>query len=374
MGLLQQLSSLLPSCVTKSPESMVVTAVAVAAAVHVYHRHSSPPSKDTGEQRRLLARSRHELGLDEKPSDVSNRSKHIMNDRGMALHTQTWMPVNKEPKALILYAHGYGACTDWSGGWTCENLARHGFAVAGIDYEGHGRSDGPWVHIPNLNTIVADAGAHFTEVKRKFQRDYPNLNVFIVGTSMGGAVALLLNRQFPTLAAGTVFVAPMVKIHDDAKPHPLVTRSLMWLADLLPMAHLTPSKSLQHLLFSDEHVEAQIERSKANPLRYDRRHRLGTALELLRVCDHLESTLHEVEHPFLIVHGEADQVTDPAVSAALYQNASSTDKALKLYPGAPHALLTDPHSREAVLQDIAAWVVERSANGGAKQSKSKSSK
>ena len=42
--------------------------------------------------------------------------------------------------------------------------------------------------------------------------------------------------------------------------------------------------------------------------------------------------------PFFILHCEADTVTDPEVSRALYERAASTDKTIKLYPGMWHGL------------------------------------
>lgn len=41
----------------------------------------------------------------------------------------------------------------------------------------------------------------------------------------------------------------------------------------------------------------------------------------------------------LILHGAGDIVTDPSVSKALYEKASSTDKKYCLYENAHHALL-----------------------------------
>lgn len=68
--------------------------------------------------------------------------------------------------------------------------------------------------------------------------------------------------------------------------------------------------------------------------------------------------------PFFVLHGEADTVTDPEVSRALYERASSSDKTIKLYPGMWHGLTageTDDNV-EAVFSDIVAWLNHRSFN------------
>jgi acylglycerol lipase len=68
------------------------------------------------------------------------------------------------------------------------------------------------------------------------------------------------------------------------------------------------------------------------------------------------------------MHGETDTVTDPEVSRALYERASSKDKTIKLYPGMWHGLLygEPPENLEIVFSDILNWIGERSKYGNAR--------
>jgi len=70
----------------------------------------------------------------------------------------------------------------------------------------------------------------------------------------------------------------------------------------------------------------------------------------------------QVTMPFFILHGEADTVTDPEVSRALYERAASTDKTIKLYPGMWHGLTAgEPDENvELVFSDIVSWLDKRS--------------
>uniref|UniRef100_A0A5B6ZNJ9 Putative caffeoylshikimate esterase-like n=1 Tax=Davidia involucrata TaxID=16924 RepID=A0A5B6ZNJ9_DAVIN len=74
---------------------------------------------------------------------------------------------------------------------------------------------------------------------------------------------------------------------------------------------------------------------------------------------------HQVSLPFLIVHGEDDKVTDPSVSKLLYESASSSDKAFKLYPGMWHALTYGelPENTDTVFSDIVEWLDDKVASG-----------
>lgn len=62
--------------------------------------------------------------------------------------------------------------------------------------------------------------------------------------------------------------------------------------------------------------------------------------------------------PLLILHGQADVVTDPSVSKALYEKAISRDKKLILYEGAYHAILEGESDESIfhVLEDVVSWL------------------
>ncbi|KAL6186575.1 hypothetical protein ACLB2K_042695 [Fragaria x ananassa] len=85
--------------------------------------------------------------------------------------------------------------------------------------------------------------------------------------------------------------------------------------------------------------------------------RSRTAVELLKATSDIEMHLDKVSSPLLILHGEADTVTDPLVSQLLYEKASSKDKTLKLYEDAYHCILQgEPDDTIfTVLVDIVTW-------------------
>lgn len=66
----------------------------------------------------------------------------------------------------------------------------------------------------------------------------------------------------------------------------------------------------------------------------------------------------------LILHGEADKVTDPSVSKTLYEKAITDDKKLILYPDAYHSLLEgEPDDTILrVFDDIISWLDEHSTS------------
>ncbi|KAL9668269.1 hypothetical protein QQ045_002648 [Rhodiola kirilowii] len=89
-------------------------------------------------------------------------------------------------------------------------LACSGYAVIGIDYEGHGRSGGARCYIKKFDNIVNDCDSFFKFVCG--QEEYKKKKRYLYGDSMGGAVALLLRKKDLKFWNGAVLVAPMCKV------------------------------------------------------------------------------------------------------------------------------------------------------------------
>lgn len=86
--------------------------------------------------------------------------------------------------------------------------------------------------------------------------------------------------------------------------------------------------------------------------------RIRTGHEIIRITNCLQQNLKKLRVPILVLHGAADTVTDPDASRKLYEEASSSDKTIKLYDGLLHDLLFEPE-RDVITQDIIQWLSSR---------------
>uniref|UniRef100_A0A2P2JW19 Uncharacterized protein MANES_01G219100 n=2 Tax=Rhizophora mucronata TaxID=61149 RepID=A0A2P2JW19_RHIMU len=287
------------------------------------------------------------------------QEEYIRNSRGVQLFTCKWLPSSASPKALIFLCHGYGMeCS----GFMKEcgiRLARANYAVFGIDYEGHGRSSGSRCYIKKFDDTVNDCNEFFKSVCA--EKNYREKGRFLYGESMGGAVALLLHMKEPSFYNGAVLVAPMCKISEKLKPHPVVVNILTSFEELIPRWKIVPTRDIIDAAFKDPVKREEV---RNNKLIYQDRPRLKTALEMLRTSMSLEDKLNQATLPFLVLHGEADTVTDPEISKALYEQASSKDKTIKLYPGMWHSLTAgEPDANvDIVFADIIAWLDKHTAH------------
>lgn len=252
--------------------------------------------------------------------------------------------------------HGYGNDISWTFQATPIFLAQKGFACFALDMEGHGRSEGVRGYVPNVDLVVEDCLSFFSSVKENPQ--FNELPCFLYGESMGGAICLLIHFAKPKGFDGAILVAPMCKISEKVKPSWPIQVILMFLSRFLPTWAIVPTEDL---LQKSIKVEEKKIIANCNPMRYRGKPRLGTVTELLRVTDCLSKRLCDVSFPFLVLHGSADVVTDPNVSRALYKEAKSEDKTIKIYDGMFHSLLfgeTDENI-DIVRGDILSWLDDR---------------
>uniref|UniRef100_A0A0G4HHF2 Serine aminopeptidase S33 domain-containing protein n=1 Tax=Chromera velia CCMP2878 TaxID=1169474 RepID=A0A0G4HHF2_9ALVE len=289
---------------------------------------------------------------------IRHKPSYWTNRRGKKLFTQRWLPVThriRKPKALVFICHGYGDHCNFFLAELAAKFCKEGYAVVGIDYEGHGLSEGCFGLIENFGLMVQDVADFFNLCRRKWK----SIPAFVYGESMGGAVALTLHLNHPELKIdGMMLMAPMCKIMEEMKPHAAVEYSLNTLANYLPHLPIVPTPEFASKAYRDEEKR---QRAAKNVLGYNMNPRLQTAAELLRTTDAIQRQMHKVSLPLLIIHGSDDKITDPAISKLLYEQAASVDKTLKIYDGAWHCL----HQGEPdeisnrVVADMVHWLSER---------------
>ncbi|KAL0015313.1 hypothetical protein SO802_002382 [Lithocarpus litseifolius] len=288
------------------------------------------------------------------PSDgVKMEESYEVNSRGLKIFSKSWLPATSHPKAMVYYCHGYGdTCT-----FFCEGIARKlvtsGYGVFAMDYPGFGLSEGLHCYIPSFDMLVDDVIEQYSKIKES--PEFCTIPSFLFGQSLGGAVALKMHLKQPNAWDGAVLVAPMCKIADNMVPPWLLKQILIGVANFLPTIKLVPQKDLAEAAFRDVKYR---ELTAYNIIAYKDKPRLRTAVEMLKTTQEIEHRLEDVSLPLLILHGEADIVTDPSVSKALYKKARSSDKKLNLYKDACHSLL-EGEPDEMIIQvfnDIISWL------------------
>ncbi|VAH34450.1 unnamed protein product [Triticum turgidum subsp. durum] len=191
--------------------------------------------------------------------DVEYHEEYVRNSSGVQLFTCGWLPASTSPRALVFLCHGYGMeCSGFMRACGVR-LAAAGYGVFGMDYEGHGKSMGTRCYIRSFHRLVDDCDRFYKSICGL--EEYRSKSRFLYGESMGGAVALLLHRKDPTFWDGAVLVAPMCKISEKVKPHPLVITALTQVEDIIPRWKIVPTKDVIDAAFKDPDKREQVGRT-----------------------------------------------------------------------------------------------------------------
>lgn len=291
------------------------------------------------------------------PPGIRTEEWYELNSKHQEIFCKSWLPKpGVRIKAALCFCHGYGdTCTFFFEG-IAKQIAASGYGVYAIDHPGFGLSEGLHGYISSFDDIVDNVIEQYTIIKgRPEVRGVPR---FLLGQSMGGAVAIKVHLKEPREWDGVVLVAPMCKIAEDMRPPEPLAKALIMLSRVMPKAKLVPQKDLAELAIRDLKKRKQ---ASYNVICYNDQTRLKTAVELLKATNYIESQLNKISLPMLILHGADDKVTDPMVSQFLYENASSKDKTLKLYEDGYHCILEgEPDDRIfTVINDIISWLDSR---------------
>jgi pimeloyl-ACP methyl ester carboxylesterase len=138
----------------------------------------------------------------------------IMRD-GLCLRGRQEGPVEGAHPAVILF-HGFtgdlGYEKDSLFAILSEKLTEKGLVTVRFDFNGHGKSDGAFVHMDVLNEIE-DAIAILQYVRRL---EYVT-DIYVLGHSQGGVVAGMLAGLYPDVIRRLVLLAPAATLKDDAR-------------------------------------------------------------------------------------------------------------------------------------------------------------
>lgn len=261
---------------------------------------------------------------------------------GLNLFAQHWLA--EQPRAVVAVIHGLGEhSTRYA--HVAAHLNANGYAVSAFDLRGHGQSGGqPRAYTPSFEHYRQDVDVWLARVRA----DFPTLPVFLMGHSMGAAIAVTYVLTRPTALAGLIASSGALQPGKDVSPLLIaVGKVLARLAPTLPTLNIEP-----RWLTRDP---AMLKRALADPLNHYGGTPARTGAELLAAMQLIRDRAHELTLPLWVFHGTADTLTDPAGSERLHARAGSADKTLTLYPGSYHETLNDL-DRAQVLRDLTTWL------------------
>jgi alpha-beta hydrolase superfamily lysophospholipase len=268
--------------------------------------------------------------------------------RGLKLYYQSWHPLSN-PSAVVVIIHGLGSHSGLFSN-VVEHLCKSGYAAYGFDLRGHGRSQGQRGHINTWSEFREDLKAFL----KLIELQHPGCPRFLLGHSLGGAIALDYVLRFPTSVQGVMTMAP---------PLGRVGVSRVKLTLGRTLSQVMPRFALNTGFACATNSRKQNVLPTFTPDRF--MHSKGSArlaTEFLGAIAWIQSHADDLQVPILILHGGADQVALPEGSRVFFEKIGFPDKERYEYPQSSHALHRDLDYQE-ILADVEDWL-ERHVKGG----------
>ena len=293
--------------------------------------------------------------IGESLSTPSLNETHFITADEITLPLRVWRPEGMyrqwgpdNPRAVILALHGFN---DYSHAFERPGayFADQGIITYAFDQRGFGQAPhrGLWA---GADIMADDARALLTLLAAR----WPNVPLYLLGDSMGGAVTLtLLAAPMPVEISGAILIAPAVWGRKVMNP---LQSATLWLA-----AHTLPWMTLtgRHLKIQASDNIPMLMALSQDPLMI-RETRIDTIYGLVDLMDAGLSSAPWVETPLLVFYGGEDQVIPKKSMAALVEALADNKHRFALYEGGNHMLLRDLGA-QIVYEDILAWIAGRQA-------------
>ncbi|MEX0694139.1 MAG: alpha/beta fold hydrolase [Rhodospirillales bacterium] len=273
-------------------------------------------------------------------------ASHFATRDGLTLPYRTWLPDDRPLKAVIVALHGFN---DYSAFFDtpATYLMTKGIASYAYDQRGFGGAGfrGRWFATDRYRMDARD----FT---RAVSAKHPGIPLYILGESMGGAVAMTLLAEHDTpWIGGAILAAPAVWSREAM---PWYQTSALWLA-----THTIPSLPLSGRglnIKPSDNIKMLIALG-LDPLVIK-----GTRVDAISGLVDLMSEALTASQAFdtrsLILYGKLDDIIKAGPTRKMLDRLPTTGlerRRFAVYPDGYHMLLRDLEA-ETVWADIAHWL------------------
>lgn len=244
-------------------------------------------------------------------------------------------------KAVVVIVHGL-----------CEHLGRYdyftkrlneaGYTVYRFDNRGHGKSAGERGYVENFQDFFEDAD----KIVNMAIEENKHVPIFMFGHSMGGFITAGYGMKYTNKLKGQILSGAAVielPIFENLKRDSYFESHPM---------EKSPN-ALSSLICRDKKV---VEDYDNDPLVLKETNLKLLGEAFVKGPIWIKENVKNYTYPCLILHGENDQIVINQASKWLFENISSKDKAVKIYPKCYHEILNEKEEKYIVIEDILNWI------------------
>jgi acylglycerol lipase len=256
-----------------------------------------------------------------------------------------WSHTVPQPKARVLLIHGL---SEHSGRHmnTVHWLNQNAFEVVRFDLRGAGLSGGRRQWIQSFQDYVDDT----TSVFHWTQRELSPLPLFVMGHSLGGAIAIRFAASYQTLFKGLILTAPAYLVGSGISQLKIKVGQI--LVKAAPNLRIPKSTTSDGVSRDKQVVEAYVN----DPL-CCHFNTLKQGDEILKTLPTLLRVAENISVPVLMAHGSRDAIVRLEGSYELLRAFASKSKELYVAPGCFHELHNElKDEREAYFRQLELWL------------------
>jgi alpha-beta hydrolase superfamily lysophospholipase len=276
---------------------------------------------------------------------ISDRHGTIVSADQTCLFYRYW-PAEAPDNRIVLVLHGIGY---HSGPYKviADALNPHGIDVYGLDARGHGLSCGRRGYLGTPAQTSEDVSA----MVRFLKQQHPSARLYLLGESMGGALALDYMKD-SSVIAGLILLAPALNVNSSQ----LFRFSNLPLLPFFLFARRHPAISLVGKRLDESSRDRQwIDGRRTDQLAY-KKVSFGYLSDIQALVKNWRTEIASRIHvPTLIIQGEDDRIVSRKDCKELSQLLATPDRKYIAYPNVRHTTLWDPET-PVILDAVRQWI------------------
>ncbi|MBX9948317.1 MAG: lysophospholipase [Candidatus Obscuribacterales bacterium] len=248
-------------------------------------------------------------------------------------------------KIVVVCIHGLGLCARAYKPLGKE-LSANGIDGFGVNVRGFGPDRG----IPERAKLDCVKTVNdVAELLRNIHKEQPDYKVFLVGESMGGALAIRIAAENPTLVDGVVCSAPAWKL---LKKRQTAVKGVFELFLYSGNQPGPAGRAIIHQATKDPDLAEHWLTDPSHKLKLSWKE----ATSFLNFIAKTDAYAKQLEKPVLVVQGLGDNLVSPRAVAKLFSDVPSTNKTFLIDGKGEHLVLEEGRSTPPLVEKLLDWM------------------
>lgn len=259
-------------------------------------------------------------------------------DRRQSAPCRSWVKPGEQPIACLLCIHGLGLQSN-SYEFFGKEQSNRGLAVYAIDVRGFGS----WMNAKGKTKVNFDECLEdIKQTLESIRAANPGLPVYVLGESMGGAIALRAASMYPSLIDGLVSSVPASERFNQGRTSMKVFLNLISGVNIANIGNDLVNQATKNDKLKAAWQDDPLSRLNLSPQ------------ELIQFQDFMnfnhDAAKKVTDMPVLFVQGTGDQLVKPEGTWELFNDVASKDKSFFAVPG-EHLIFEEAQTQDAGPRD-----------------------